>query len=97
MSAPDRIEIMTLLKDAMQDLRINESSAFKSVWVTNALDGLEDYLVSDKIFSLVGESMRAFRAEMLKKSPPRTTKEVIHSIIPPKGIRRGKIPKLVNF
>ena len=55
--APDRIEMMTLLKDAIQDVRINENSAFKSVWVTNALDGSEDYLVSDKIFSLVGESM----------------------------------------
>ena len=83
--------------DAMQDVRINESSAFKSVWVTNALDGSEDYLVSDKIFSPVGESMRGFRAEMLKKSPQRTIKEVIHSIIPPKDIRRGKIPKLANF
>ena len=88
--APDRIEMMTLLNDAMQDVRINESSAFKSVWVTNALDGSEDYLVSDKIFSLVGESMRSFRAEMLKKSPPSTIKEVIRSIIPPKGIKRGK-------
>ena len=65
--APDRIEMMTFLTDAMQDVRINESSAFKSVWVTNALDGSEDYSVSDKIFSLLGEGMRSFRAEMLKK------------------------------
>ena len=49
-SAPDRIEMMTLLNDAIQDVR---SSAFKSVGVTNALDGSEDYLVSDNIFSLV--------------------------------------------
>ena len=90
MPAPDRIEMMTLLKDAMQDVRINESSDFKSVWVTNALDGSEDYLVRDNIFSLVGEGMRGFRAEMLKKSPPRAIKEVIHSIIPPQGIRREK-------
>jgi len=27
--APDQIEMMTLLKDAMQDVRTNESSAFK--------------------------------------------------------------------
>ena len=47
-------------------------------------------MVGDKIFSLVRESIRGFRAEKLKKSPPWTIKEAIHSIIPPKGIRRGK-------
>ena len=34
--------------------------------------------------------MKGFRAEMVKKSSPKTMKEVIHSIIPPKGIRRGQ-------
>ena len=34
--------------------------------------------------------MRQFRNEMTAKPPPKTVKEVIRSLIPPKGIKRGK-------
>ena len=34
--------------------------------------------------------MREFRSEMTAKPPPKTIKEVISAIIPPKGIKRGK-------
>ena len=47
--------------------RIDESWAFKSIWVTNALSGSEDYLVSDKIFAVVGETTRSFRSDMMQK------------------------------
>ena len=61
-----------------------------SVWVTNSLDGLEDYLVSDKIFGLVAESMTSFWTEMIAKPTQKTVKELINSMIPPKGMKRGK-------
>ena len=34
--------------------------------------------------------MIQFRNEMTAKPPPKTIKEVIRSLIPPKGIKRGK-------
>ena len=37
--------------------------------------------------------MRQFRNEMTAKPPPKTIKEVIRSLIPPKGIKRGKNTK----
>ena len=88
--ALDWNEMMKLLVNCNKDVKIDVKSAFKSVLVTNALEGSEDYLVSDKIFCFVGESMTSFRTEMIAKSPPKTFKELINSMIPPKGIKRGK-------
>ena len=87
---PDRGEMMSLLVESQKAVELDANTAFKSVWVTNCLDGSEDYLVNDKIFALVGDSMRQFRNEMTAKPPPKTIKEVIRSLIPPKGIKRGK-------
>ena len=81
---------MSLLVESEKAVELDANTAFKSVWVTNCLDGSEDYLVNDKIFALVGDSMRQFRNEMTAKPPPKTIKEVIRSLIPPKGIKRGK-------
>lgn len=87
---PDRNEIMRLLVAADKDVEFDVKLAFKSVWVTNALDGAEDYHVSDKIFSLVGESMKNYRSKMMSTPPPKTIKAVINALIPPKGIKRGR-------
>ena len=81
---------MRPLANSNKDVKIDVKSAFKSVWVKNALDGSEDYLVSDKIFGLVGESMTSFQTKMIAKPPPNTAKGLINSMIPPKGIKRGK-------
>ena len=54
------------------------------------LKGSEDYLVSDKIFGLNGESMTSFRTEIIAKPPPKSVKELITSMIPPEGIKKGK-------
>ena len=64
------------------DVKIDVKSASKSVWVTNAIDGSEDYLVSDKTFGLNGKSMTSFRTEIIAKPPPKTVKELITSVIP---------------
>ena len=62
--SPDRSEMMSLLVEPEKAIALDTNAAFKSVWVTNSLDGSEDYLVSDKIFGLVGDIMRQFRYEM---------------------------------
>ena len=80
--APDRGEMMSLLVESEKTVQLDANTAFKSVWVTN--------LVNNKIFALLGDSMRQFRNEMTAKPPPKTIKEVIRSLIPPKGIKRGE-------
>ena len=87
--ALDRGEMMSLLVESEKAVELDANTAFKSVWVTNCPDGFEDYLVND-ILTLVGDSMRQFRNEMTAKPPPKTIKEVIRSLIPPKGTKRGK-------
>ena len=79
-----------LLVNSNKDVKMDVKSAFKSVWVTNATDGSEDYLISDKIFGLNSESMTNFRNEIIAKPPPKSVKELITSMIPPEGIKKGK-------
>ena len=45
--------MMRLLANSNKDVKTDVKSAFKSVGLTNTLDGSDDYLVSDKIFGLV--------------------------------------------
>ena len=81
---------MSLLVESEKAIALDTNAGFKLVWITNSLNGSEDYLVSDKTFGLVGDIMRQFRNEMTAKPPPKTVKEVIRSLIPPKGIKRGR-------
>ena len=52
------------------------------------MDGLEVYLVSDKLYALVGNEMVKFRTELMTLRPAKTLKEVIRKLIPPKGAKR---------
>ena len=79
--------MMSMLLKAWDSLQIDTKKEFKSLFVTNALDGSEDYLVSDKLFSLIGEDMVAFRKELLS-SNLKTLNEVVRNIIPPKEVKR---------
>ena len=95
--SPDRSEMMSLLVESEKAIALDPSAAFKSLWVINS-HGSEHYLASDKIFSLVGDNrVRQFRNEMITKSPPKTVKKVIRSLIPAKDIKRGKISKILNY
>ena len=88
--SPNKSEMMSLLVESAKAIVLDTSAVSKSVWVTNSLDGSEDYLVSNKIFRLARDSMRQFRNEMTAKPPPKTVKEVILSLISPKVIKRSK-------
>ena len=56
--------------------------------MTNALDGPEDYLVSYRLFALIGDEMVDFRKEFLSQNSVKTLKEVIRNLIPAKGVKR---------
>ena len=87
--APTREEVMDLTAKANARLNIGVSSAFKQLWLIYALDGSEDYLVSDRIMRLVGTKMRKIREELLAQPVPKTLKELERKPIPPKGIKRS--------
>ena len=52
------------------------------------MDRSEDYLVSDKLYALVGNEMAKFRTELMTSRPAKTLKEVFQKLIPPKGVKR---------
>ena len=69
-------------------LDVDTAKEFKTLFVTNALDGSEDFLVSDKLFALVGNDMVKFREQLMKERSAKTLREVIRKLIPPKGVKR---------
>ena len=89
-SSPSRNEMMSMLLQAWETLEIDTIREFKSLFVTDALDGSEDYLVSDKLFVLIGDEMVDFRKELMSRNSVKTlkVKEVIRNLIPPKGVKQ---------
>ena len=76
--------MMRMLLKAWDLLDVNTEKEFKSLFVTTALEGSEDYLVSDKLYTLVGNDMVRFRKELMSSRPIKILKEVIKKLIPPK-------------
>lgn len=68
------------------------SDEFKSLWVTSALDGSEDHLVSERIYSIVGTKMIEFRKQLMESTSPKNLKTLLTLITPPKGVKRRDVP-----
>ena len=69
-------------------MTVDYEGAFKQNFVTNAFNGCEDILVLDRIFRQVGDMIK-FRKELLSKAPPKSLKDVVKNLIPPKSIARS--------
>ena len=52
--SPTRDEMMNMIVTALSKIPIDCNKAFKSLFVTNELDGSEDHLVQERIFNLIG-------------------------------------------
>ena len=63
-----RKEMMSMLLQVWETLKIDTKREFKSLFATNALDGSEDYLVLDKLFALIGDEMIDFRKELMSQN-----------------------------
>ena len=90
---------MKMLLSAWSKIEVDTKAAFKSLFVGTALDGSEDYLVSDRLFRVVGEDMKLFRDGLMQSDMPATLQEVTRKLIPSKGIRRKNIEcaELLDF
>ena len=75
--SPSRDEMMSMLCEAWDGLEINFAHRYKALWVTNALDGSEDQLVSDRLYQLVGSDLLKFREELMKSSSPQNLKALM--------------------
>ena len=87
-SSPSRNEMIHMLLQSWELLQVDTQREFKSLFVINALDGSEFYLVSDKLYALVGNKMMKFRQDLMLSQPAKTLKEVIWKLISPKGVKR---------
>ena len=86
--SPSRDDVMKLLNDAWNSLDVDVEEALKQNFLTSAFDGSEDYKVSEKLYSLVFEEMNNFRQELQCSPSPKSLKDLIATITPPKGVRR---------
>ena len=64
---PNRNDIMRMLVESFDSLEIDVVNRFKALWATNALDGSEDYLVWERIITLVGDQLKEFPDKLMKK------------------------------
>ena len=77
-----------MYSQACETLESDIKREFKSLFVTNALDKSEDYLVLDKLFALIGDEMVDLRKKLMPQNSVKILKEVIRNLIPPKGVKR---------
>ena len=70
------------------EFSVKKTLAFKSLFLTNSLDGKADYLVSDWLFSLVGPKVQEFCEKLMNEPCPKNLTELLRTITPPKGIKR---------
>ena len=83
-----RHNMIRMLSERFEAVEIDVVTHFKSLWVTNALDGSEDYLVSERIMMLVGEKLKVFRKQLNKVDSPKNSKDLLKLITPPEGVKR---------
>ena len=87
---PNRDDMMTMMDDSWTSLTTDPNLALKQNFISNNIDGSEDHLVSDKLFELIGTAMTAFRKKLVARPAPKTLKELVSTLTPPKGVRMKK-------
>ena len=89
--SPTRDEMMRIMQDSWDALKLDPVLALKNSFLLNALDGSEDHLVTDHLMEMVGAEIKAFREELISSPPPKSLLELLKAITPLKGvIRKGQ-------
>ena len=76
-----------MLSESMESVTIDFPAAYKSLWLTNKLDGSEDYLVSKRIMKLDGKRMKVFREKLMSKPSTKNFEAMLNMITPLKGVQ----------
>ena len=85
---PPRDEMIRMLYESHVSLQKDYAKEFKSLWVTNALDGSEDYLVSERVYKLARARMIDFRNQLMKTASSKNLKQLLKMVTPLKGVKR---------
>ena len=80
--------MISMLLQTWETLEIDTKREFKSLFVINASDESEDYLVSDKLFGLIGDELVDFRKELISQNPVKYLEKVIRNLILPKQVKQ---------
>ena len=64
--SPNQENMIKMLMSERDAIITDFSQVFKKPFVNNKLDGSEDYLVSDKLFSITGSKINDFRDTLIK-------------------------------
>ena len=91
--SPTRDEMMRIMQDSWDALKLDPVLALKNSFLLNALDGSEDHLVTHHLIEMVGAEIKAFREELISSPspPPKSLVELLKAITPLKGvIRKGQ-------
>ena len=60
----DLHDIINMIATAWNKLNGDLIRAFKTLFLINSFDGSKDYLVSDRLFKLIGDSTVSFRKNL---------------------------------
>ena len=83
-----RDDMMKMIATAWTKLNVDHTRAFKTLFATNSLDVSKDYLVSDRLLKLIGDSMVSFQKNLSESENSASLPAVIKKLIPPKGVKR---------
>ena len=86
-------DMMRMLVESLASLEIDIPACYKTLWFTSALDGSEDYFISEKLMSLVGEDLKKFRVEIMISKCPNQLKDLLKRITSPKGVKTSFVAK----
>jgi len=86
--SPSRNDMIKMLVDSWKELDIKPSDALKYNFLTNSLDGREDYLVSGKLMEMV-EEIKAFLNELINSPPPQNLRVLVKTITPPRCYQKS--------
>ena len=78
--SPSRDDMMKMIAAAWNKLNVDHTRAFKTLFVINSLDGSEDYLESDRLFQLIGDSMVSFREKLIESEIPTSLPAVVKKL-----------------
>ena len=78
--SPSRDDMTKMIATAWNKLNVDHTRAFKTLFVINSLDGSEDYLESDRLFQLIGDSMVSFREKLIESEIPTSLPAVVRKL-----------------
>ena len=74
---PSREDMIRMLAESFNSLKIDVANRFKALWVTNALDRSEDYLVSEKDNRISSQSFETISGWVVKKESPKSSNKYL--------------------